>query len=170
LGKTRAVPRREIFITWFSPSDGIVQVVVPKVLYGGVVQETPAGSVAVTPWRMVASLMATLRAVSGPWFVTVIVKTSDTDTIGQGITEADALSVTAISADGGLAAEAGADAVRDAARADAETTASPFLNARERRNSADLGSAAAARPASALRSVIVIHCLLESSPRRVTGH
>jgi hypothetical protein len=56
----------------------------------------------------------------------------------------DALLVTAISADGGLAAEAGADAVMDAARADAETTASPFLNTRERRNIADRRSAAVA--------------------------
>jgi hypothetical protein len=50
--------------------------------------------------------------------------------------------VTAISAE--LAAEAGTAAMRNAARADAETTASPFLNTRERRNIADLRSAAVA--------------------------
>jgi hypothetical protein len=62
----------------------------------------------------------------------LIVKVSVTNTPEE-ITGADALFVTARSADG-LAAEAGTDAVRDVARADAETRASPFLNARERRN------------------------------------
>jgi hypothetical protein len=51
--------------------------------------------------------------------------------------------VTAISADA-LAAAAGADAVKDVARADAETRASPILNTRERRNAADVRLAALA--------------------------
>jgi hypothetical protein len=57
--------------------------------------------------------------------------------------------VTAISAE--LAAEAGTAAIRDAARADAETTASPFLNKRELRNIADLRL-----PALAINSFITL--------------
>jgi hypothetical protein len=138
----RTLPRSWIVIAAPGLSDGVVQVVVPELLAGGVAQETPAGAVAVTPSKMVQSLMATLWALSRPRFVTVIVKVSYTNT-PEGITGTDALFVTAISADG-LAAEAGTDAMRDVARADAETRASPFLNTRERRNIADLRSAAVA--------------------------
>jgi hypothetical protein len=72
----------------------------------------------------------------------LIVKVSYTNT-PEGITGADAPFVTEISADG-LAAEAGTSVMRDPARADAVTTASPFLNTRERRNIADIRSAAVA--------------------------
>jgi hypothetical protein len=135
----RTLPRSQIVIAAPGFSDGVVQVVVPQLLVGGVAQETPAG--AVMPSKMVESLMATFWAWSWPRFVTVIVKVSFTNT-PPGIRGADALFVTAISAD--VAAEAGTAAMRDAARVDAETTASPFLNTRERRNIADFRSAAVA--------------------------
>jgi hypothetical protein len=55
----RSFPRSLIVIATPGMSDRVVQVVVPKLLGGGVAQETPAGAVAVTPTKMVVSLMAT---------------------------------------------------------------------------------------------------------------
>jgi hypothetical protein len=49
----RTLPTSRIVIAFAGPtlSDGIVQVVVPKVLYGGVAQETPAGAVTLSKLR-----------------------------------------------------------------------------------------------------------------------
>jgi hypothetical protein len=84
--------------------------------------------------------------------VNVSVKVTD---VPEGTEEADVLLVTDISAE--LAAEAGTAAMRDAARAGAETTASPFLNTRERRNIADLRSATwGLTPSSLYLRVVVV--------------
>ena len=48
-GMAKTLPPRVIVIAVPGLSDGVVQVVVPKVFGGGVAQETPAGAEAVTP-------------------------------------------------------------------------------------------------------------------------
>ena len=54
----RTLPRSEIVIAAPRLRDGVVQVVVPQLLARGVAHETPAGAVALTPSKMVQSLMA----------------------------------------------------------------------------------------------------------------